>query len=501
MKRRTFLATSAALGFDAGTACRSAPGSGSNPSVGSFELDEVGVTDIAAGLRAGKWTSRKLVELYSARIEALDRNGPRLGAIIELNPDAEALAAKLDEERRAGRLRGPLHGVPILVKDNIETGDRMRTSAGSLALENWRAPRDAFVAGRLRTAGALIAGKTNLSEWANFRSAHSTSGWSGRGGQTRNPYALDRCPSGSSSGSAVAVAASLCATAIGTETDGSVTSPSSINGLVGIKPTVGLVSRSGIIPISVSQDTAGPMARSVRDAAILLGAMTGVDPQDPATAASQGKVAPDYTQFLDPDGLRGARIGVARKFFENSAALDRFLSGCVDPLRKAGAEAIDPADLPTHGQIDAPELEVLLYEFKDGLNRYLSRLDGGSPARSLRELIEYNEARDADLRAGVVHPVGNKGAAHRRKVRQSPDRMYTVVAQGRHRCGDREKPSRRHRDADQWTGVVHRHDKRRSGYRRLHNARRRRRLSPYHSARGNVSGPPGRPFVLRNRME
>jgi amidase len=393
MKRRNFLAASTALGSALYTGCRSAPQpqAGSGKPFGDFELDGVALAEIGTGLRAGKWTSHRLVELYYARTEAIDRNGPRLGAIIEWNPDAEALAAELDRERKGGHERGPLHGIPILLKDNIDTGDRMSTSAGSLALENWHAPKDAVVAARLRAAGALILGKTNLSEWANFRSTHSTSGWSGRGGQTRNPYALDRCPSGSSSGSAVAAAASLCAGAIGTETDGSITSPSSINGLVGIKPTVGLISRSGIIPISASQDTAGPITRTVRDAAMLLSAMTGIDPQDPSTVASASRIAPDYTRFLDPAGLRGARLGIARKFFDSSAPLDRYLSSCVEALKKAGAEVIDPADLPALGQIYAPELEVLLYEFKDGLNRYLSRLPAGAPARSLKELIDYDE--------------------------------------------------------------------------------------------------------------
>jgi len=331
------------------------------------------------------------VELYLARIEAVDANGPKLGSVLVLNPDAASVAGQLDRERKNGHVRGPLHGIPILLKDNIETSDRTSTTAGSLVLADWRAPQDAFVAARLRAAGAIILGKTNLSEWANFRSTHSTSGWSGRGGQTKNPYALDRNPSGSSSGSGAAASSSLCAAAIGTETDGSVTSPSSINGIVGIKPTVGLVSRSGIVPISVSQDTAGPMARTVRDTAILLNAMAGVDPQDAATAAPQSKSSTDYTRFLDPNGLRGARLGIARKFFEGNVLLDAFLNGCVDALKKSGAEVIDPADLATYGQMEAPEQQVLLYEFKDGINRYLTRLPSSSPARTLNELIAYNE--------------------------------------------------------------------------------------------------------------
>ena len=377
MLRRSFLAAGAAA------AAQTLP----RP----FELDEFSILQLADGLRSGRWTSYRLAELYLQRIEELDRHGPELRAVLELNPDALADAARLDRERKSGAVPSALHGIPILLKDNIDTAGRMSTSAGSLALENWHAPQDAFIAARLRAAGALILGKTNLSEWANFRSTHSVSGWSGRGGQTRNPYALDRNPSGSSSGSGAAVAACLCAAAIGSETDGSVTSPSSINGIVGIKPTVGLLSRSGIIPISVSQDTAGPMARTVRDVALLLNAMQGGDATDAATTATERKASIDYTRFLDSAGLRGARLGIARKFFENNAPIDRFLSNCVDTLKKAGAVVIDPADLPTHGQIDAVETEVLLYEFKDGLNRYLKKLPPGSPARTLKELIAFNE--------------------------------------------------------------------------------------------------------------
>ena len=356
-----------------------------------FELEELSISQLADGLRSGRWTSHRLAELYLHRIGELDRRGPELRAVIELNPDALADSERLDTERKSGAAVGPLHGIPILLKDNIDTAGRMSTTAGSLALEHWHPPQDAFVAARLRAAGALILGKTNLSEWANFRSTHSVSGWSGRGGQTRNPYALDRNPSGSSSGSGAAVAACLCAAAIGSETDGSVTSPSAINGLAGIKPTVGLLSRSGIIPISVSQDTAGPMARTVREVAILLSAMSGVDPNDPATTVPERKADADYTRFLDPAGLDGARLGIARKFFENNAPINAFLSNCVDALKKAGAEVIDPADLPTHGQIDSIETEVLLYEFKDGLNKYLAWLPEGSPVRTLKGLIEFNE--------------------------------------------------------------------------------------------------------------
>jgi amidase len=400
MKRRAFLGAALAGAVASQTACQYVPGAPASASAtpADFELDEVSLADLAAGLERGKWTSERLVQLYLARIQAVDRSGPNLGAVLALNPDAAVIAAQLDRERKNNRLRGPLHGIPILVKDNIETRDPIATTAGSLALSDWRSPQDASVASRLRAAGAIILGKTNLSEWANYRSTHSTSGWSGRGGQTKNPYALDRNPSGSSSGSGAGTAANLCAAAIGTETDGSVTAPSSINGIAGLKPTVGLVSRSGIVPISASQDTAGPMARTVRDVAILLSAMAGADAQDPATAASQGMTSSDYTRFLDPHGLRGARLGIARKFFESNALLDAFLNGCVDALKKAGAEVIDPADLATHGQIEAPEQQVLLYEFKDGLNRYLTRLPSASPARTLQDLIAYNQKnRDREM--------------------------------------------------------------------------------------------------------
>jgi amidase len=380
MNRRTFLAAMGAAQVKA-----AAP----------FELDEVSIADLAAGLQKGRWTSHRLLELYRARIDAIDRNGPHLGAVIELNPDAEGLADQLDRQAREHHTRGPLHGIPILIKDNIDTADRMSTSAGSMALDGWHPPKDSFVAARLRAAGALIMGKTNLSEWANFRSTHSVSGWSGRGGQTRNPYALHRNPSGSSSGSGAAVAACLCAAAMGTETDGSVVSPSSINGIVGVKPTLGLISRAGIIPISHSQDTAGPMARTVRDAALLLSALTGVDPADPATAASAGKTQPDYTKFLDANGLKGARLGIARKFFDKNAPMDAFLNRCVDVLKRSGAEIVDAADLPSHGKWNDPEMEVLLYEFKADLNTYLSKLPGSRQPRSLAGLIDFNEKNRA----------------------------------------------------------------------------------------------------------
>jgi amidase len=356
-----------------------------------FHLEEATVAGLQAKMKSGEYTARLLVEEYRSRIDAIDKHGPNLNAVIELNPDALAIAEALDKERHDKGARGPLHGIPVLIKDNIDTADRMMTTAGSLALNGSIAPRDAFVVQRLREAGAVILGKTNLSEWANFRSSHSSSGWSGRGGLTRNPYALDRNPCGSSSGSGAAAAANLCALAIGTETDGSVTCPSSMNGLVGIKPTLGLVSRSGIIPIAHSQDTAGPMARTVTDAAILLTAMADVGGKGVGNKDSR----PDYTRFLNPNGLRGARIGVARKFFGFHEKVDALMAQALDTMKHLGAEIIDPADIPTTGKFSEPENEVLLYEFKADLNAHLARLGPNAPVHSLQEIIEFNE-RNAD---------------------------------------------------------------------------------------------------------
>jgi amidase len=355
------------------------------------ELDEMTIAELQTGIASRRFTAASLARRYLARIEEIDRRGPALNSAIELNPDALALAEALDKERKANGPRGPLHGVPILVKDNLDTHDRMHTSAGSLALAESVPPQDSFVVRRLREAGVVLLGKTNLSEWANFRSSHSTSGWSGRGGQTRNPYALDRNPSGSSSGSAVAVAANLCAMAVGTETDGSILSPASFNGIVGIKPTVGLVSRTGIIPIAHSQDTAGPMARTVTDAAVLLGCLAGSDPRDSLTSASAGKAHGDYTRFLDPQALRGARIGVVRKFFGTHAGVDKVMEAALAQIKRCGAALIDPAELPSHGKLEGPELEVLLYEFKAGLNTYLASLGPDAPLRTLKQVIEFNE--------------------------------------------------------------------------------------------------------------
>jgi amidase len=354
-----------------------------------FELDEITVADLQEKMHSGALTSRSITEKYLARIEEIDKHGPILNSVIEINPDALAISEALDKERKEKTARGPLHGIPVLIKDNIDTADRMQTTAGSLALLGSKPTRDSFVAQKLREAGAVILGKTNLSEWANIRSSHSTSGWSGRGGQTLNPYALDRNPCGSSSGSGAAVSANLCALAVGTETDGSVVCPASANGVVGIKPTLGLISRAGIIPIAHSQDTAGPLTRTVRDAAILLSALAGIDSRDSATDESRGKTAADYTQFLDPNGLKGARIGVARKYFGFNDAVDELMETLLEEIKRAGAVVIDPADLESHGRFDDTELTVLLYELKADLNTYLAGRPGAP--KSLKEIIDFNQ--------------------------------------------------------------------------------------------------------------
>jgi amidase len=361
------------------------------PDIKPFELDEITISDLQDGMKSGKFTARSLVEKYTARIAEIDKAGPAINSIIELNPDALAIADALDQERKAKGPRGPMHGVPVLIKDNIDTADGMMTTAGSLALVGSKAQKDSFVAQKLRTAGAVILGKTNLSEWANIRSSHSTSGWSGRGGLTKNPYALDRNPCGSSSGTGAGISANLCAVGIGTETDGSIVCPSSSNGLAGIKPTVGLVSRGGIIPIAHSQDGAGPMCLTVRDAAILLGALTGVDSNDSATAASTGKSFTDYAQFCDPKGLKGARIGVARKYFGFNDAVDALMEQCLDAMKKQGAILVDPADIETLGKFDESELLVFMYELKADLNAYLARLGEHAPVHTLKEIIDFNE--------------------------------------------------------------------------------------------------------------
>ncbi|MEN3331156.1 MAG: amidase [Blastocatellia bacterium] len=356
-----------------------------------FEFAEATLADLQNAMKAGQHTARSIAESYLARIAEMDKHGPAVNAIIELNPEALAIAEALDRERKEKGARGPLHGIPVLINDYIDTVDMMLTTAVSLALLGSTPPKDAFIVERLRAAGAVLLGKTNLSEWANFRSTHSTSGWSGRGGQTRNPYALDRNPCGSSSGSGAAASANFAAIAVGTETDGSVVCPSSTCGLVGIKPTLGLVSRAGIIPIAHSQDTAGPMARTVADATILLGVLAGIDARDAATAESRGKGLADYTKFLDAGGLKGARLGVARKSFGFNDRVDKLMQEAIDVMKRQGAEIIDPADIPTSGKFDDSEFEVLLYEFKADLNAYLATLGAGAPVHSLKEIIAFNE--------------------------------------------------------------------------------------------------------------
>ena len=393
MKRRTFLQTTAAscvaaLVNPVSTLAIEETAPLASP---AFELDELTISDLRQALQSGKYSSRQLVEKYSDRINEIDKKGPVINSVIEMNPDAERIADQLDRERKERGPRSPLHGIPILIKDNIDTYDRMMTTAGSLALVGSKPAQDAFIVKKLRDAGAVILGKTNLSEWANFRSTKSTSGWSARGGQTKNPYALERNPCGSSSGSGAAVAANLCAGAIGTETDGSIVCPSSANSLVGIKPTIGLVSRSGIIPIAHSQDTAGPMTRTVTDAALIMNALIGIDPRDEATNASRGKSVLDYTRFLVPDGLRGLRIGVARKYLGFNDRVDKLMNDHFAELKRLGAVLVDPADIPTMGKFGDSEFEVLLYEFKANLNKYLAGLGPTAPVRSLKEIIAFNE--------------------------------------------------------------------------------------------------------------
>lgn len=421
-ERRNFIRSSLVTGASAAflpalSAARElAPEPQKSPHPSPHELDEITISELQVGMQAARFTAHSITEKYLRRIEEVDKRGPAVNSVIEVNPDALEIAMALDRERKEGHVRGTLHGVPILIKDNIDTADNMQTTAGSLALLGSKPVRDAFAARKLREAGAVILGKTNLSEWANIRSSHSSSGWSGRGGQTKSPYVLDRNPCGSSSGSGAAATANLCAAAVGTETDGSVVCPSSANGLVGIKPTLGLISRAGIIPIAHSQDTAGPMARTVRDAAILLGALAGVDPRDEATSQGDGKSFPDYTKFLDANGLKGARLGVARKYFGFNDDVDKVIDGALDLLKREGAEIIDPADLPSHGKFGDTEFTVLLYELKADLNAYLAARPGAP--KSLQDVIDFNQrnrekempyfGQDIFLRAQAKGPLTSK---------------------------------------------------------------------------------------------
>ena len=386
--RRAFLRTSGII----------AAGMTMNPTVrafgaSDFNVEETTIVALQAAMQSGRLTAEALVDIYIRRIQVIDKSGPTLRSVQEINPDASATAKTLDDERRAKRVRGPLHGIPILLKDNIATADRMENTAGALALVGARVREDAFIAKKLRDAGAVILGKASMSEWAYFKSAPGVSGWSARNGQGKNPYVLDRTPCGSSSGSAIAVAANLVAVSIGTETDGSIMCPAGINGVVGIKPTVGLTSRSGVIPISVTQDTIGPFGRTVADAAAVLGAMTGVDPRDPATQASVGKSHPDYTRFLDKKSLRGARIGVPRDgYFGYSQKADAVINQAIEVLRYEGADVVDPVKIPNFDRtvLNAAESIVLLYEFKAGVNAYLGEVTGAK-VKTLEDIIAFNK--------------------------------------------------------------------------------------------------------------
>jgi amidase len=431
MKRRNFIRLSSLAGFTLSSLAVGSCTRGSREerqreasaldAPGDFALDELSIRDLQEKMQRGQYTSRALTELYLRRIEEIDRNGPALRSVIEVNPEALAIADALDQERQDGKVRGPLHGIPILIKDNIDTGDAMLTTAGSIALEGNRAAQDAFIVGRLREAGAVLLGKTNLSEWANFRSTRSSSGWSSRGGQTRNPYVLGRNPCGSSSGSGVAVAANLCAAAIGTETDGSIVCPASVNGIVGFKPTVGLWSRSGIIPISHTQDTAGPMARTVADAAILLGALAGEDAADAVTKESAGKTHRDYTQFLDPNGLQGKKIGVEKSYLQGHEGVDPLLQQALDLMKSKGATIVEVELLKEIKPLSAGEFEVLQYEFKEGLNRYLAQASG--QVKSLEELIAFNRENEERampyFKQEILESSEEKGGLDRREYREA----------------------------------------------------------------------------------
>ncbi len=396
-------------------------------------LPEWTISELQEKMEAGELTARQVAELYLQRIEAVDKGGPFLNSIIELNPDALEIASGLDAERKAGKVRGPLHGVPVLLKDNIDTHDRMQTTAGSLALEGNYAAKDAFIVKQLRKAGALILGKTNLSEWANFRGKPSVSGWSSRGGLTRNPHALDRSACGSSSGSGAAIAANLATVAVGTETDGSIICPAQTNGIVGIKPTLGLLSRGGIIPIAHSQDTAGPMARTVTDAAILLGVMTGVDSADSATRLSRKRASKDYTKFLDYDGLKGARIGVARNMAGTNPRILKIFDLCIEVMKKLGAVIIDPADVPNFDKFGKSEVEVLHYEFKADLNKYLKSLGGEVRVHSMQDVIKFNEEHEDRVMPyfGQEHMLAaqGKGALSHKKYREALAKNHRLSRQ------------------------------------------------------------------------
>lgn len=404
MERRDFLKSGSLAGLSLATAgviaaCNTSEkdkkeeskNTGANPN--DFALNEATIDDLQKKMQSGEYSSHSITQMYLDRINAIDKSGPSINSVIEINPDALSIADNMDRERKAGKVRGPLHGIPVLIKDNINSGDKMMTTAGALALDGNVVSKDAFIIKKLREAGAVLLGKTNLSEWANFRSTRSTSGWSSRGLQTKNPNVLDRNPCGSSSGSGAAVSANLCAVAIGTETDGSVVAPSSFCGIVGIKPTVGLLSRSGIIPISATQDTAGPMARTVKDAAILLSALTGIDPDDPVTNNSNGKSQKDYTQFLDANGLKGKRIGLEKSFLKGHPDVVNLLQQAVNVLKQQGATVVEIELLKDTNKLADAELTVLKYEFKDGVNKYLSAAN--AKVKTLADVIAFNKQNEA----------------------------------------------------------------------------------------------------------
>ena len=510
MSRRTFLRRGGVAAASSALLGSVVPGSARAPHA---DLEEATIADLQQGMDEGRLTSEDLVRRYLERIDALNAEGPRLRAVIETNPDAMPIARALDSERKAKGPRGPLHGIPILCKDNIDTADRMQTAAGSLALLGTRPGQDAGVARRLRDAGAVLLGKANLSEWANIRSNRSISGWSARGGQCRNPYVLSHNPCGSSSGSAVAVSANLCAAALGTETDGSIVCPSHINGVVGIKPTLGLTSRAGVVPLSHSQDTVGPHARTVRDAAILLGAIAGVDPRDPATAASEGRFHADYTRFLDPNGLAGARIGVVRKGVTGySEHADRILEISIAAMQHAGAVIVDPADIPTIDEIGAGESEmtVLLYDFKADLAAYLAtRLPDPAradlpPIRSLEDVIAFNLANDA----AEMPYFGQELFIEAQKKGELTDAEYLEALRKNRRISREEGidkvmqtlSARRARRADRESRLADRHRQRRPLPGGEFHARSTGRLPAHHGAGRGSARPAGRTHFHGGRI-
>ncbi len=438
MKRRNFLqlgALGSAIPFLGVKACAPTNDQSLEPkkSEDAFELEEWTVAQLQEAMSSGRYSSRKICELYLARIEAKDQSENGLNSVIEVNPDALEIADQLDRERAAGTIRGPLHGIPIMVKDNIDSGDKMMTTAGSLALAGSTAPKDAFIVKKLRESGAVLLGKTNLSEWANFRSFRSSSGWSGRGRQTRNPYALDRNPCGSSSGSGAAVSGNMCAITIGTETNGSIVCPSSANGVVGIKPTVGLWSRSGIIPISHTQDTAGPMGRTVADAAALLGPLTGIDEVDAVTSESEGNSEVDYTQYLDANALRGKRIGILGGTFGYHEKVDEIFEGVKEVITSQGAEIVDDVKVAEDGAYGNSGFEVLLYEFKDGMNKYLKTRPDAS-VKTLADIIQFNKDNEEEemtyFPQGILEQSEEKGPLTDPEYKEALNTVVTVSREG-----------------------------------------------------------------------